>query len=384
MSLFADFIPIMILIIVIAFIFELMDASLGIGFGTMVTPILLIIGYDTAIVVPSVLLTELFAGSVAMIFHALLRNVKLGQKKTFKRRRKRRRNSNAYKLPVTTVTATAAGSKQNNASSIEFDNFSDEDIIDDDEDEEEILVEDEEEIELEEGDEIEEIKISLKSIRDRLRNLTTDTKVILVLSAIGILSAVIAAVLNVVFDYNAGFNFSVKIYIGIMVFAMGVLVLVLRNKKIKFSMRRIIGIGALAGFNKGISGGGYRPVTVIGQMLSGRDGKNALASTTFSKTAVSFVGFLAYVITHVVQSVRGSIPITWEYLSIAPYLVIGAIVAAPIGAVITRSVQSMWIKISVGVGTIILGIFSLVRLILIELNIWQKIPSLVEKISQLL
>ncbi|NHJ48765.1 MAG: sulfite exporter TauE/SafE family protein [Asgard group archaeon] len=215
----------------------------------------------------------------------------------------------------------------------------------------------------------------------RIRNLTTDTKVIVVLSAIGILASVIAAVLNVVFEYNQTFNFIVKIYIGVMVFAMGVLILALRNEKIKFSMKRIIGLGGLAGFNKGISGGGYRPVTVIGQMLAGREGKNALASTTFSKTAVSMVGLLAYILTHVVLNIRGNMSVSWEYLEIAPYLIVGAIIAAPIGAVITKKVEAKWLKVAVGSGTIILGAFSLLRLSLLELGIWQKIPKFFEIIN---
>jgi uncharacterized membrane protein YfcA len=388
MSLFADFVPIMILIIVIAFVFELMDASLGIGFGTAVTPILLIIGYEPFEVVPSVLMAELFAGAIAMIFHALLKNVKLGQKRVFRRRRKR--SKKVHTIPrnqIGLLSNKPQSYPPNKSHSINYDKIEieelnkSEDLESDIEEEEEIIVVDEEDLTVDEEDEIEEIKLDNKSFLKRINNLTTDTKIIIVLSIIGILAAVIAAVLNVVFDYNDYFNFAVKIYISVMVFAMGVLILALRNEKIKFSMRRIVGIGGLAGFNKGLSGGGYRPVTVIGQMLSGREGRSALASTTYSKTVVSFVGLLAYILTHVIENIRDNIPIDFQYLEIAPYLVIGAIVAAPIGAIITKEVKAKWLKIAIGSGTIVLGLFSLLRLSLLELGIWQKIGRLVEIIN---
>ncbi|NHK31358.1 MAG: TSUP family transporter [Asgard group archaeon] len=371
MSYIVEFLPIMLIIIAISFVFELLDASIGIGFGTAVTPILLIIGFDVSIVVPSILLSELAAGAVAIIFHALLRNVRLGKKRIFRRRR---RKSRVYVLPGSEQAKSSPQNYSNDFLESKLDDFNEIEEI-----EEEIIVVDEKDLDLIEDDEIEEIKFEKGSLIDRFKNLTTDTKVIIILSFFGIIASIIAAVLNVVFDYNHNFNFSVKIYISIMVLAMGILTLVFRNKTIKFSIKRIISLGAVAGFNKGLSGGGYRPVTVMGQLLSGRNGKNALASTTFSKTAVSFVGVLAYIITHIVDSLASaSSTITWEYLGLAPYLLIGAIIAAPLGALVTKKVESKWLKITIGWGTICLGIFSIIRLTLFELGIWDKIPSLVE------
>jgi uncharacterized membrane protein YfcA len=370
MSFIVEFLPIMLIIIAISFVFELLDASIGIGFGTAVVPILLIIGFDVSVVVPSILLSELAAGAVAMIFHALLRNVKLGQKRIIRRRR---RKSKAYVLPGSEIAKAKSDPPHYSNELLEskLDDF--------DEIEEEIIVVDEDDIEISEEDEIEEIKVENGSLIGRIKNLTTDTKVIIILSFIGIIASILAAVLNVVFEYSNNFTFGVKIYISIMVLVMGILTLIFRNRTIKFSFKRIITLGAIAGFNKGISGGGYRPVTVMGQLLSGRKGTPALASTTFSKTAVSFVGALAYITMHIVNSLSsGGSSITWEYLGLAPYLIIGAVIAAPIGALIAKKIDNKWLKISIGWGTICLGLLSIIRLSLMEVGIWDKIPSLVE------
>ena len=365
MSFLAIFTPILIVITVLAFIFELMDASLGIGFGTAFSPILLIIGYDISIVVPSILASELVAGLVAMIFHALLKNVRLGNKRVFKRRR--RRKSKVYSLPNGELVKASSNPK------LAFDESVKE--IEIEEEEEEIIIEDENDIVLEEHDEIEEIKLKNGSIMDRFRNLTTDTKVILILAFFGILTSTLAAIINVVYAENAAFNLGVKIYIGIMVFGMGVLILSLRNTKIKFSLKRIVALGAFGGFNKGISGGGYRPVTVAGQILAGREGRSALASTTFSKTAVSLFGFLSYVVSHIAINKSIGEVVTWDYLELAPFILIGTVLAAPLGALVTKKVESKWLKLLIGWGTISLGIFSIVRITLDHFNIWDIIPK---------
>ncbi len=353
------FTPTLIVIMVLAFLFELMDASFGIGFGTTFTPILLIIGFTVYTIVPSILAAELIAGIVAMIFHALLKNVRLGQKRVFRRRRRRRR-AKVYSLPNGEIAKASSDSKPDE---------SEEDI------EEEIVIEDDNEIEIGEFDEVKEIKLENGSFIEKIRNLTTDTKIILVLGGVGILTSIVAVIISVVFVENVYFNLGVKIYIGVMVFSMGVLTLVLRKRKMKFSMKRIVALGAISGFNKGLSGGGYRPVTVAGQMLTGREGKSALASSIFSKTAVCFIGVLAYIITHLFVDRSIGESISWEFLELAPYLIIGKTLAAPFGALIVKKVDNKWLKVLVGCGTIVLGILSLVRITLDHYGIWEIIEK---------
>lgn len=361
MSFLVDFTPLLIIIILIAFIFELLDASLGIGFGTVVTPVLLIIGYSVDKVVPSVLFSELCAGLVAILFHSIFRNVRLGKKKFYKKKKK----DSYYLNSVYDVSPYEAISI-----------FKKEETKDNEEEEEEVFC-DETEIELDDDYELEEVEIERKSLLDTIRNMTTDSKIILILSFFGIIAAIIAAVMNVLIDSD-WFNFGVKIYIGVMVLGMGIITLAYRNRKMKFSMSRIISLGVFAGFNKGISGGGYRPVTVLGQLLTGRTGRSALASTTFSKTAVSLVGLIAYILTHVISDLSQGLEVSWDYLDLAPWLIIGAALAAPIGAFITKKAQNESLKLAIAISTISLGIFMIIRISLLKAGIWEKIPSFIE------
>lgn len=64
-----------IVIGLLAFFLEYMDASLGMGYGTTLTPILLLIGFEPLQVVPAVLVSQLVAGITASFFHHRLENV---------------------------------------------------------------------------------------------------------------------------------------------------------------------------------------------------------------------------------------------------------------------------------------------------------------------
>ncbi len=63
-----------IFIIVLAFVCEYIDSSLGMGYGTTLTPILLIMGYSPLQIVPAVLLSELVTGISAAFFHHRFKN----------------------------------------------------------------------------------------------------------------------------------------------------------------------------------------------------------------------------------------------------------------------------------------------------------------------
>lgn len=59
----------LIIIMIIAFIAECIDSSLGMGYGTLLSPLLLIIGFSPLIVVPAILITQALGGFSASIFH---------------------------------------------------------------------------------------------------------------------------------------------------------------------------------------------------------------------------------------------------------------------------------------------------------------------------
>jgi uncharacterized membrane protein YfcA len=112
-------------------------------------------------------------------------------------------------------------------------------------------------------------------------------------------------------------KFYIKLYIGVLVFAMGVLILATLKRKFKFSWKKISSIGILAAFNKGISGGGYGPLVTSGQILSGVNSKNAIGITSLAEGLTCFVGVFTYLTftNHTVD---------W---SLSPSLVLGAILS---------------------------------------------------------
>ncbi|UCC20669.1 MAG: sulfite exporter TauE/SafE family protein [Promethearchaeota archaeon] len=90
----------------------------------------------------------------------------------------------------------------------------------------------------------------------------------------------------------------IKTYVAVLVIIMGISGLIrLQLKKIEFTKthpKLLIGFSALAGFNKGIGGGGYGPVITMGQIFSGVYEKSATAIVSFSESIVSIVGILTF------------------------------------------------------------------------------------------
>ena len=67
-------------IAVIAFLCEYMDSTLGMGYGTTLTPVFMLMGFSPMQVVPVILLSELISGLLAGFFHHREGNVDLKPK----------------------------------------------------------------------------------------------------------------------------------------------------------------------------------------------------------------------------------------------------------------------------------------------------------------
>ena len=262
-----------LLLILAGFLGELLDSSIGMLYGTILSPVLIIAGYDPRVVVPSILLTQAIAGLVAAIGHHRLRNVDF--------------------------------SVDNGA--------------------------------IKKGKDVAFIN-SLK------KAMTRDSKVVIVVSVLGILAVIIASLVATSIPKVA-----LKTYIGVLVLVMGV-ILVSRSK-FTFSWNKILGIGALSAFNKGLSGGGFGPVVTSGQMISGRGSKSAIGATTLSEVPICIAGFLAYLLRNGMS--------TWN---LVVFLGIGAIVGALVGPHITAKIKSeKAMKVGLGILVIALGIWTLVK-----------------------
>jgi len=252
---------------------ELLDSSLGMLYGTILSPVLIIAGYDPLTVVPSILLTQAVGGLVAGAVHHRLRNANLVVDV------KRLKNS------------TGTG--------------------------------------------------YLRSLR---KATPRDAKVVIVVSILGVLASAFAAFVAMNVPKAA-----LTTYIGTLVLVMG-LVLITRSR-FTFSWRKILAIGAISAFNKGLSGGGFGPILTAGQMISGRESRSAIGATTLAEFPICFAGFLAYLLDKGME--------TWDLVI---YLGIGAIAGAIIGPHITAKFKSeKLLKICLGLLVTALGIWTLTK-----------------------
>jgi len=151
-----------LLLFALAFVCEFIDSSLGMGYGTIMSPLLIILGFEPLIVIPAILLSQAFGGFTAAVFHHQFENA------SFK-----------------------PGSR--------------------------------------------------------------DLKIVMIISGFGFVATVAAALLALHIP-----KVVLKTYIGVLVLVMGGILL--SNRTFRFSWKKMIGVGILSAFNKGMTGGGFGPV----------------------------------------------------------------------------------------------------------------------------
>lgn len=76
------------LVIILAFLFETMDSCAGMGFGTGLTPLLFLLGYEPLQVVPILLISEAITGFTAGFFHQEFENANFKIRKPFNKETK--------------------------------------------------------------------------------------------------------------------------------------------------------------------------------------------------------------------------------------------------------------------------------------------------------
>jgi len=247
-----------LVVIALAYVCEYIDSSLGMGYGTTLTPLLMIAGFKPLQIVPSILLSEFITGLLAGFFHHRHKNV----------------------------------------------NF---------------------------------------------KKGTLDFKIAAVMSACSVLGAVVAVAVAVQLP-----PFYLKLYISLIVLAMGIIILFTLKRTFRFSWRKIYFLGSIAAFNKGISGGGYGPIVTGGQILSGVSSKSAIGITSLAEGLTCLVGVIVYfaVSNHAID---------WR---LAPYLVVGAVLSVPFATLTVKKLRTDRLKFAVGIATLALGLFTLAKTIL--------------------
>lgn len=142
-----------------------------------------------------------------------------------------------------------------------------------------------------------------------------------------------------------------SLYISFMVISMGILVLTCFNRQFKYSWKKIIGLGLLASFNKGLTGGGYGPLVVSGQMLSGVEGKNAIGIASMAEGITCAIGVIIYFFT-----VKDGM--NW---GLTPIIIAGAVCSVPFSVKSVKIIDPKLLKGLIAILTIVLGIFTLLK-----------------------
>lgn len=139
-------------------------------------------------------------------------------------------------------------------------------------------------------------------------------------------------------------EYLLKTYIGTVIIILGFVTLLL-NSTFSFSWLKVIVLGAVAAFNKGMTGGGYGPVLANGQILAGIKSKKAVAITALSEGVVSAAGIIAYLFV-------AGISLNWT-LIIA--LSIGGILSTPLAVYAMKKIHPSKVKKAVAIASIIIG-----------------------------
>ncbi|MBU1666296.1 MAG: sulfite exporter TauE/SafE family protein [Gammaproteobacteria bacterium] len=141
------------------------------------------------------------------------------------------------------------------------------------------------------------------------------------------------------------------LFISGIVLAMGVIVLATRNRQIPFHAGGIVAIGAVAAFNKGLSGGGYGPLVTAGQVVSGLPAKSAVAVTSVAESLTCLIGVLGYL--------AAGKSIAW---GLAVPLTLGALLSVPMATLTVRRLKESTMRSLVGGVTLVLGCVALFKL----------------------
>jgi len=190
-------------VVAAAVVLEFLDASAGMGYGTAITPLLLVFGFDPIQIVPAVMIQQATAGLLGAFLHNEFGNVEW-----------------------------------------------------------------------------------------KLKPMSETVRLWLIISVIGCLAAVFS--ITAVYGVLKLAKVWIKLYVAFLLVGMGLISLLSARREPAYRPRRMFFFGALAGFNKGIGGGGYGPVVTVGGLLSGVPVKSMMAVTALSEGSVCLCSIVVW------------------------------------------------------------------------------------------
>jgi uncharacterized membrane protein YfcA len=152
---------------------------------------------------------------------------------------------------------------------------------------------------------------------------SVDFKVASTVAAAGIVASVCGAYVAIKIPPHY-----LRLYVGILVTVMGVLVL--RPRHYPFSWSKVGALGLVSAFNKAMSGGGYGPLVASGLILTGRKSKSAVAATDLAEVPICAASLIAWL------AIGRSFPGWHLYLP----LVAGAAMGAVLGPLALSKIRS--------------------------------------------
>jgi hypothetical protein len=165
----------------------------------------------------------------------------------------------------------------------------------------------------------------------------------LLLIALSTAGAVVAAIFAVRVSKEA-----LTLFIATIIIAMGIVILLTVNRPFRYRPGGIVAIGAVAAFNKSLSGGGYGPLVTAGQVVSGLPPRHAVAITSITESFTCIVGLATYL-------ALGR-EINW---GLTLPLVAGAVLSVPIATLTVRRLPEKGLRLTVGFVTLALGALAL-------------------------
>ncbi|MBN2382235.1 sulfite exporter TauE/SafE family protein [bacterium] len=258
-------------VVLIAIVLEFLDASAGMGYGTAITPLLLILGFDPIQIVPAVMIQQATAGLLGAYLHNEFGNVEW-----------------------------------------------------------------------------------------RLKPMSETIRLWLIISVIGCFA--VAFSITAVYGLLKVAKIWINFYVAILLVGMGIISLIKSKRSTHYNPRKMFFFGALAGFNKGIGGGGYGPVVTVGGLLSGVPVKSMMAVTALSEGSVCIVSIVVWL----AMLTQG---VVIDYI-LLPSMMLGSMVAAVLAPYATRVFPERVWKVFVPIYCCILAAYSF----------WKIIPDVLNKL----
>ncbi len=259
-------------VVAIAMVLEFLDASAGMGYGTAITPLLLVLGFDPIQIVPVVMIQQAAAGILGTFLHKEFGNVEW-----------------------------------------------------------------------------------------KFKPMSETIKLWLIISVIGCLA--VAFSITAVYGIIKLATIWIKLYVAVLLVCMGFVSLVGARRDRIYKPRKMFFFGALAGFNKGIGGGGYGPVVTIGGIMSGVPVKSMMAVTAISEGSVCLVSVIIW-LTMLGQGM------VIDFI-LLPSMLLGSMIAAVFAPYATRVFPEKAWKVLVPIYCCILACYCF----------WKIIPQIITRFS---